>query len=451
MQFELTKDFLAELRSALSEANEVRVLELIGDLYAADIAEIIDDIPSHESKVLLQYIDAAKASDAITNLDDEDLKKLLEQYSAEEIAETFIENLDSDDAADVIQELPEEKQEEVISQIEDFDQAGDIVDLLNYEEGTAGALMGKELISISAELTVKQSVVELRRQADEVDHVYTIYVVDKETRLLGRLSLKKLLVADSRKKINNLYEPDIRSVKASADQEEVARIMEKYDLVALPVVDELGRLIGRITIDDVVDIIKEEADKDYQMASGISEDIESTDSIWLLTRGRLPWLVLGLLGGIMGARVIGVYEADLKLYPEMAFFIPLVAAMAGNVGVQSSAIVVKGLANNTLGLGGIAQKLGKEFSVALINASVCALIVLGYNLLSGSSLMLSYTVSLALVTVIVFAALFGTFVPLVLDKYKIDPALATGPFITTMNDIIGLFVYFAIGRAFYGM
>jgi magnesium transporter len=451
MQFELTREFLTDLRDALAASDEVRVLELIGDLHAADVAEVLDDLSSQESKVLLQYLDAAKASNAIINLDEEDLKRLLEEYSAAEIAETFIENLDSDDAADVIQELPDDKKEEVIAQLDDFEQAGDIVDLLSYEDGTAGALMGKELVSVNANLSVKQCVVELRRQADEVQHIYTIYVVDNEQRLLGRLSLKRLLVADARSKIANIYVPDIRSVKATESQEDVARLMEKYDLVALPVVDGLGRLIGRITIDDAVDIMKEEAEKDYQMASGISEDIESTDSVWVLTRGRLPWLLLGLLGGILGARVIGNYEEDLQLYPEMAFFIPLVAAMAGNVGVQSSAIVVKGLANNTLGLGGMTQKLGKEFAVGLINALVCSLIVLMYNVVTGSSLDLSYTVSLALVTVIVFAALFGTFVPLVLDKYKIDPALATGPFITTVNDITGLFIYFAIGRMLYGM
>jgi magnesium transporter len=260
-----------------------------------------------------------------------------------------------------------------------------------------------------------------------------------------------MLVAPTNAKIQDVYVSDIHWVKAGDSTEEVANIMEKYDLVALPVVDNLHRLIGRITIDDVVDVIKEEADRDYQMASGISDNVESTDSVWVLTRARLPWLILGLIGGIFGARVIGLYESDIQLYPEMAFFIPLVAAMGGNVGVQSSAIIVQGLANNTMGLSGIFPRLLKEFSVALLNAIACAIIVLVYNLIFGDSLNLAYTVSLALLAVIVIAALFGTLIPLTLDKYKIDPALATGPFITTVNDILGLFIYFMIGRLMYGI
>lgn len=451
MHFEITREFVSELREAVTSGEESRVLALINDLHAADIAEIIDDLDAPEGKSLLQFIDSVKASEVLSNLDEEERKKLLVEYSSTEIAETFIENLDSDDAADIIQDLSDEKREEVISKIEDIERAGDIVDLLNYDEGTAGSIMGKELVSVNANLTVRECVLELRRQADEIQSIYTIYVVDSDNRLLGRLSLKKLLVANTRSKIENIFDRDLKMVKATEDQEEVARLMEKYDLVAMPVIDDIGRLLGRVTIDDALDVIKEEAEKDYQLASGISEDIESTDSIWVLTRGRLPWLVLGLLGGLLGARVIGVYENDLHLYPEMAFFIPLVAAMAGNVGVQSSAIVVKGLANNSMGFGGIWQKLSKEFLVGVLNASVCSALALAYNFSFGNSMMLSYTVSIALFTVIIFAALFGTFVPLVLDKYNVDPALATGPFITTVNDITGLFIYFAIGRLLYGL
>jgi magnesium transporter len=311
--------------------------------------------------------------------------------------------------------------------------------------------MGKEMVSVYEHLSVTESILELRKQAEDIENVYTVYVTDEKDRLKGRLALKKMLVAPTSAKIKDVYVSDIHWVKAGDTTEEVASIMEKYDLVALPVVDNLHRLIGRITIDDVVDVIKEEADRDYQMASGISEDVESTDSVWVLTRARLPWLILGLIGGIFGARVIGLYEADIQLYPEMAFFIPLVAAMGGNVGVQSSAIIVQGLANNTMGMSGILPRLLKEFSVALLNATACAIIVLGYNIIFGDSLNLAYTVSLALLAVIVIAALFGTLIPLTLDKYKIDPALATGPFITTVNDILGLFIYFMIGRLMYGM
>ncbi len=451
MKFELTREFLNELREAIDSSDKSLIIGLVGGLHSADIAEILDDIPSDEAKVMLQFIDAEKASDAIAELDEDDRKDILEEYTAIEIADKFIGNLESDDAADLLQELSEEKKDAVISHIQDLEQAGDIVDLLNYEEGTAGAIMGKEYVSIDSRLSVKDAILELRKQADEVEQIYTIYVENENKILLGRISLKRLLVANTNDKISNLYSQDIHNVRVTEDQEEVVHIMRKYDLVALPVVDDLGRLMGRITIDDALDVLSEEAEKDYQMASGLSEDIESGDSVWASTRGRIPWLILGLLGGIFGARVIGIYENDLHLFPEMAFFIPLVAAMAGNVGVQSSAIVVKGLANNTLGLGRLSQQLMKEFSVALINAAVCSILLLIYNISFDTSLNLSYTVSLALLAVIVFAALFGTFVPMILDKYKIDPALATGPFITTVNDITGLIIYFAIGRIMYGM
>ena len=289
----------------------------------------------------------------------------------------------------------------------------------------------------------------MRKQATDIENVYTIYVVDKQEKLIGTLSLKKLLLAPDGSTVKDLYFEDVRSVKAYEMSDEIASIMEKYDLVVLPVVDELNRLIGRITIDDIVDVIKEEADKDYQMASGISESVDSTDSVRVLTRARLPWLLVGLLGGVLGALVIGQYESTLQIYPEMALFIPLIAAMGGNVGVQSSAIIVQGLANNSLGFDNLFQRLGKEFLVALLNGVVCSVLIFIYTLVYKDSNELAATVSVALVLVIIFAGLFGTFVPLMLDKYKIDPALATGPFITTMNDIVGLFIYFGIGHLMY--
>jgi len=290
---------------------------------------------------------------------------------------------------------------------------------------------------------------EMRKQAEDIEDVYTIYVVDNQDKLIGTLSLKKLLLAPGGATVKDLYFKEIRSVKAYEKSDEIASIMEKYDLVVLPVVDELNRLIGRITIDDIVDVIKEEADKDYQMASGISESVDSTDSVKVLTRARLPWLLVGLLGGVLGALVIGQYEDTLQIYPEMALFIPLIAAMGGNVGVQSSAIIVQGLANNSLGFDNLFQRLRKEFLVALLNGVVCSILIFAYTILYKDSNELAATVSVALVLVIIFAGLFGTFVPLMLDKYKIDPALATGPFITTMNDIVGLFIYFGIGHLMY--
>lgn len=449
MPFELTKTYIEELRSAIKEADEDWVVREAAELHSADIAEIFDELSLSESQFVFRLLDKEKSSDVVVALEEDVRDKFLEDLTSQEIAEQVIDHLESDDAADMIGELSDEKQTEVISLLEDIEQASDIVDLLNYDEGTAGALMGKELIAVREDWSVLTCAKEMRRQGEDMDFVYAVYVVDQKDKLIGTLSLKKLLITPAQVQIRDIYKPKVISVQTSAPQEEVANIMEKYDLVALPVVDQLGRLMGRITIDDVVDVIKEEAERDYQLASGISQDVESTDSVWLLSRARIPWLLIGLAGGIFGARVIGLYEEDIQIHPEMAYFIPLIAAMGGNVGVQSSAIIVQGLANNSLGLEGMFSKLSKEFGVALINGLVCSVIILAYNLFFSDSLSLTLTVSSALLSVIIVAGLFGTFVPLVLHRYKIDPALATGPFITTMNDILGLFIYFWIGRMMY--
>ncbi|WP_223265864.1 magnesium transporter [Vicingus serpentipes] len=449
MQFELTKDFLETLNLAVEVNNESKVLELIDGLQSADIAEIIDEQTLEEAIAFYQFFSQEQAADILIELDEGARERILNSLSSEEIAKQFIDNMDSDDAADVLAEMSDEKKNEVISHLEDFEQASDIVDLLSYEEDTAGGLMAKELFKVDINWDIKTCINELRIQSQDIEQVYTVYVVDDKNILQGIVSLKRLLLTPDNKKIKDIYNDNIISVKANVKDEEVGNIMDKYDLVVVPVVDEIGRLLGRITIDDVVEVIKEEAEKDYQMASGISENVESSDSVWLLTRARLPWLFIGLFGGILGARVIGNYEHELQLHPEMAIFIPLIAAMAGNVGVQSSAIVVQGLANNSLGLDGLWSKLLKELGVALINGVVLSSLIFGYCFFFEASTALSLTVSIALLSVIIFAALFGTIVPLLLNKYKVDPALATGPFITTVNDIFGLFLYFLIGHLMY--
>jgi len=449
MQFELTREYLNDLKEAIVRNDELALIELVHELHPADVAEILDELELEEATVLYKVLDANIASDVLTHMDEDKRDRFLGSLSSKEIAEQLIDNLDSDDAADMLNLFAQEQKEEIISMIEDRQQARDIVDLLHYKEGTAGALMAKELIRVNVNWTVSTAVKEMRKQAEAIDHVYTVYVVDGEGVLVGRLPIKKMLLTPLKTLISDIYDSQIKFVKVDEDQEEVVSMMEKYDIVALPVVDEFGRLQGRITIDDVVDVIREEAEKDYALASGISGDVDSSDNVLTLTRARLPWLLIGLLGGILGARVIELYEGDLQLYPEMAFFIPLIAAMGGNAGVQSSAIIVQGLATKSMGMSGILPKLGKEFMVGLLNGLVCAVIIFGYNMIFGDSLALSYTVSLALLSVIIIATLFGTFVPLILDKYDIDPALATGPFITTVNDVLGLFIYFIIGHLLY--
>ena len=449
MKFELTKEFLQEIIDKIDRQEFELLKNELSELHNVDIAELIEELDDKYGKILFELFEDETSAEILVELDEESREAVLEDLSSQEIAEDLIENLDSDDAADIIADLPSEKKVEVLSHIEDIEHASDIVDLLSYPENTAGGLMAKELIKVNEKWAVLRCVREMRKQAEEVDKVYTIYVVDDDDVLLGTLSLKKLLLSPEKTFIKNIYNEKVFSVKANSDDEEVANIMEKYDLIVLPVVDDLNRLIGRITIDDVVDVMKEEAMEDYNKASGISEQVDASDNILTLTRARLPWLLIGLIGGIMGAEVIGIFDIENNI--ELAFFTPLIAAMGGNVGVQSAAIIVQGLASNNLGMDSLAQRLIKELGVALLNGIICSGLIMIITSLIGYPNSISFTVSISLMAVIIFAALFGTFIPLVLDKYKIDPALATGPFITTVNDVLGLFIYFMIGKLFLNL
>ena len=449
-QFELTRKYLDELRKVIGAGNESKAKELLQDLHAADIAELYNELSIKEARFLYLLLEGEIAADVLAELEEDDRERFLKVIPGKVIARQFIDNMDTDDAADIIGELSEEKKEDVLHHIDDVERAGDIVDLLSYDEDSAGGLMGKELIKVNENWTIMKCLKEMSKQAENVDEVYYVYVVDDNNKLKGTISLKKMLLTKNTTKIKDIANEDVIYVKTDTSGEEVANIIDKYDLVALPVVDSIERLIGRITIDDVVDFIRDEAEKDYQMASGISEDIEHSDKVFVITRARLPWLLIGLIGGILGALVISQYEGDLKINPQMAFFIPLIAAMGGNVGIQSSAIVVQGLARS-LDLGSTGAKIFKEFLVAIINGAVLGSLIFAYNYFLTDDYALTCTVSLALMIVILFAAVFGTLIPLVLHRINIDPALATGPFITTMNDIIGLFLYLMIGRMMYGL
>ncbi len=451
MKFELTREIVDNLKEAVNNNDETAVFEQIKDLHSADIAELYGGLTLDEAKYVYLLLDSEMAADVLKELEEDNRERFLEALPGEIIAKQFIDKMDSDDAADILGDLSEEKKEEILQNIDDVDQAGEIVDLLGYDEDTAGGLMAKELVKVNENLDVETCIHEIRKQASEVDEVYYVYVVDNNDILKGTISLKRLMLARSNAKVKNIYKPDIISVNTDADSEDVAIIMEKYDIVALPVVDTIGRLMGRITIDDVVDVIKEEAEKDYQMISGITEDVEPSDNVFVLTRARIPWLFIGLIGGILGANVIGIFELEILKDPKLVIFLPLIAAMAGNVGVQSSSIVVQGLANKTIDFDSTWKKLMKEFSIAFIIGITFSILILTYNLLFTHSIQLTLTVSTALFTVILFASIFGTFIPLILNRFKIDPAVATGPFITTMNDILGMFIYLGLSRVLYGL
>ncbi len=444
MQFQLTNEFIEQIEQliAIKDGNALR--ELLNELHFADIADILEELTSDEATYLIKLLETEITSEALMEVDEDVREKILERLSPKEIA-AELEEMDTDDAVDVIAELDEEIQGQVIEEIDDEEHAADIVELLNYDEDTAGALMAKELVRVKETWTVAGCVREMRRQAKNVTRVHSIYVTNKEGKLTGRLSLKDLLTASEKAHISDVFIPKVDYVTVHTENEEVARIMQKYDLEAIPVVDEEGVLVGRITIDDIVDFIKEEAEKDYQMAAGISQDVEADDSIWELTKARLPWLVLGLFGGLGAVYVMKGFDEALAKYVELFFFTPLIAAMAGNVGVQSSAIIVQGLANDNV-KGSLFQRLVKEVGLALINGIALGFLVIAFGFFVGQERLVSITIAVSMLSVIIVAALIGTFVPIILDKRGIDPAIATGPFITTSNDIFGIFLFFYISH-----
>ena len=447
MRFNLTKEFLEQVHIAIQSNDFEWIDKNVLELHFVDIAEILDELPNVDAKAIYFRMDEETQADVLMELEEEVRDRFLKSLSKKEIAEQ-LENLDSDDAADILYEYDDTEIQEVISHMEDDEAADDIVDLLNYDEDTAGGLMQKEFLHAEIDWTVEQCLAEIREQAKEVDKVYTIYVVDNLNKLVGVLSLKALFFSEPGFKIRDLYQAkNIISVKVTDDQDEVMRLFDKYGLVSIPVLDYQNKLVGRITIDDVVDIIREEADRDFQLATGISEKVEDNASIFRITKARLPWLIIGMLGGTLGAKVISSFEGSISHVPALAFFIPMITAMGGNVGVQSSAIVVQSLAKGNQ-FKSIFAKLGKEVLVGLFNGLICSSLIFGIASIFGT-IDLGIVVSASLFVVIVFAAVMGTLIPLILDKYDIDPALATGPFITTLNDVLGLFIYFSIGMLMY--
>mgnify|MGYP001133004797 FL=1 len=445
---EFDEDFLEKIKKIIEAHDEAAARRELEEMHPADIAELYQDLDLSQAEYLYRLLDGDKAADVLMELDEDDRRKLLSDMDPEEIARLYIDHLDTDDAVDLIQDLDKEDRDEVLSHIDDVEQAGDIIDLLKYDEDTAGGLMGTEMLVVNENWSMPECIKQLRMQAEDMDEVYYVYVVDNDDRLRGTLPLKKLITHPSVSKIKNVMETDPVAVKTEMPLDEVAIDFEKYDLVAMPVVDSIGRLVGHITVDDVMDRVRESSERDYQLASGLSQDVESDDTIWQQTRARLPWLLIGILGGIGNSLILGNFEQGFATNPAMALFIPMIGGTGGNVGIQSSAIVVQGLANGSLDLKDTGKQLFKEVGVGVVNGLIISLIVFLYNVFSLSPWNpTTLAVSLSLMAVVLFASIFGTFVPLTLERFKIDPALATGPFISITNDIIGMLIYMLISAA----
>ena len=449
-QFKVNDELIDNIKRLITISDKEKLVKDLNDLHYADLAEIFELLEVKQVIFLVKIFDKERIADALAEIDEDLREIILENLSTKEIAEK-IQELDTDDATDVISELSEDIQESVLSQIKDSELTDDIKELLKYKEDTAGGLMAKELVKVSENLSITKCLDEIRKQAKNVSRVHSIYVVDSKNKLKGRLSLKDVVTAKSGSKVKDIYIPKVDYVTADQEGEEVAKIMSKYDLEAIPVTNKRKTLLGRITIDDIVDLIKDEADKDYQLAAGISSEVEANDSIFQLSKARLPWLFLGLLGGLGSVFILKDFE-QIMSEPDLRnlfFYTPLIAAMAGNVGVQSSAIIVQGLANDLV-KGSLLSRLLKEVSLSLINGLVLAIILVIFGQIVNQDLFLSLTIAGSMMGVIIIAALVGTFVPIILDKQGIDPAIATGPFITTANDIFGIFLFFYIAKISLG-
>ena len=447
-QFELSREYVDRLQQAIDEHDKRFIVSTLQGVNPADISTLLLEFSTEDSKYVLDILDNETSAEVINDLDEDIRAKFLKNFESAEIA-TMLNELDSDDAVDIINELPLKDREEVIASLNNREKADNILDLLRYEEDVAGGLMAKELIKVNENWSVKQCIEEIRRQAENVEKIYSVYVVSDTNKLIGRVSLKRIILADDHIQVKELYEDDVIAVETYMDEVDVAEIMRKYDLESVPVVNVQGKLMGRITIDDIVDVITELAEEERQMMAGISEDVEEDDSVWMLTRARLPWLIIGMFGGLLGAQFIGVFEKDILLVPAMAFFIPLITATGGNVGIQSSSIVLQSLASKSVFDNSFVKRMTKVILVALLNGIVIAGIVMGMNLILGQDLTLALVVSIALFGVVLIASLMGTITPLILDRFGINPAIASGPFITTANDLLGLLVYFSVAHLLY--
>lgn len=447
-EFELSREYFEWLKEAIEEQKASAIRESMQDAYPPDIAGFLNEFDTEEAKYVIENLEEEFAAEIISHIEEDVRERFLRNFEPEKIAD-FVDCLDSDDAADILNEIPVKFREKVIGELENEEKAAYILELMKYDEDCAGGLMAKELVKANVTWTVVQTIEEMRRQREEVEKIYSIYVVDEKNNLVGRVSLKKIILSEDNTKIGDIFDPEIVRVETSMDSEEVASIMQKYDLEAVPVVNVKGKLVGRITIDDVIDVITEMAEQERQMMAGISEDVEEDDTVWVLTRARLPWLIVGLVGGLVAAQFIGLFEEDILLIPAMAFFIPLITATGGNVGIQSSSIVVQSLANKSQFYGGYFKRVIKVVIVALINGLVLAILVFGFSLLLGHKNNIAIIVSIALFSVVFLASFMGTITPLILDRFGINPALASGPFITTANDLLGLAVYFAVAHYLY--
>lgn len=448
MEFELSQEYLERFERAIEERDSRFISQSLESVKPADITALLQEFGTEECKYVFDILPPEIDAYVLIELEDDPRAEFMTNFSSRELAD-FLDCLDSDDGADILLQLPPHRQEEVIGMVSSDEKAGHLLDLIRYDEDVAGGLMAKELIKANKNWSVTQTIEEIRKQAENVQKIFSIYVVDNQDRLIGKVSLKRIILASDKLKIADLYDDNVISVDTLMSDREVATVMQKYDLEAVPVVNARGKLVGRITVDDIIDVITEIAEEERQLMTGISSDVDEDDTVWALSKARLPWLIIGMVGGLMAAQITDLFSGDMALVAGLALFIPLIMATGGNVGIQSSSIVVQSLANKSAFEGSLINRLIKVLFVAVVNGIILAIMVFGSIILIFRDQPLALTVSIALFSVVLLASFMGTITPLVLDKYGINPALASGPFITTANDLLGLAVYFSIAHLLY--
>lgn len=441
----MKNEVLDNIMEVIDKQDTAQLKKILAEMHSADIAELCDTLDAEDARIVYKLLDNETAADVLIEMDEDNRKKILDDLTSETIAKNFIDYMDTDDAVDIIQEMDEEKQGEVLSHIGDIEQASDIVNLMQYDENTAGGMMGTEMVVVNENMSMPECLQEMRKQAEDMDDIYNVYVVDNDGRLKGVFPLKKMITNPSVSKVKYVIDEDLISTKVDTPIEDVVQLIEKYNLVSVPVIDSIGRLLGQITVDDVIDELREQQEHDYQLASGITTDVETADNVVRQTKARIPWLLIGMLGGIGNSIILGNFEVSFATHPELLAFIPLIGGTGGNVGTQSSALVVQGLANKSLNTSNIMRQVWKESLVALINASIISLVVFIYNfLVFGFLAPVTFAVPISLFALVIVATLWGTLLPLVFKKINIDPAIATGPFIQITNDLFGISIYILI-------
>ncbi len=443
-QFKLSKKFITQFRNLLEQKNKTLARKMVQDLHPVEIAEILVHINEEEQVETIFLLPTEQASDVLSEMDPGLREDLLALLNKRDIS-AFIEEMDAEDAADVITELEDEVADAVLATLEP-DTSTEVKKLLKYPEDSAGGIMSPVYVAVK-ESDTKEQVVNIlreRKEDDSLPEIYSIFVVSMDQKLVGKLMLQDIILAQDADPIKDYIIEDVIHVHTHIDQEEAAKIAQKYDLVVIPVVDDHHNLVGRLTFDDVQDVIQMEILEDQGIMSGTGSEEVLEKSVVKTMKDRIPWLIFGLFGGILSALVIRVFQPAIDQMIALAFFIPVVASTAGNISIQSSSITVRGLATGEIQLLDTWRRIFKELKVAIINGVIISITLAVVTALWFSDVKMATVLASSIFIVSLVSGVLGSMIPLILFRFNIDPANATGPFITTANDILGLFIYLSI-------